>query len=406
MLKVLQANALSRTHPGTLSNFISKADIVRKGIFSQVKTSTLGQGRYRSSSDGHPPPDWKVTLPKAKYDKMTTLEKLNFDNLVLRVLPIDTVKENYVRTVNGACFSLVKPTPVDDPEMVAFSLPALELLDLDEEQAKRKVMAEYFSGNELLPGSETAAHCYCGHQFGNFAGQLGDGAAIYLGEVINKKQERWEIQLKGAGLTPFSRTADGRKVLRSTIREFLCSEAMHHLGIPTTRAGTCVTSNTKVIRDIFYSGNPIHEKATVVLRIAPSFIRFGSFEIFKTMDPQTGRRGPSLGRRDMLETLTQYVIKTIYPQIWESFSGDLENAYLEFYKEVVLRTARLVAKWQSVGWCHGVLNTDNMSIVGVTIDYGPYGFMDAFDPGYIYAMDQMITVATRTRSNRPCVDGI
>ncbi|KAL5514995.1 hypothetical protein EMCRGX_G000100 [Ephydatia muelleri] len=215
---------------------------------------------------------------------------------------------------------------------------------------QREDLAEYFAGNKILPGSDPAAHCYCGHQFGNFAGQLGDGCALYLGEVVNVAGERWELQLKGAGKTPYSCQADGRKVLQSSIREFLCSEAMFHLGIPTTRAGTCVTSDTPVARDIFYNGNVIYEKATVISRIAPTFLRFGSFEIFKTRDPQTGRSGPSVGRMDILNQLLDYTITSFFPEV------------------------------------HGedrVLNTDNMSIVGVTIDYGPFGFMDRYDPNHI-----------------------
>lgn len=327
---------------------------------------------------------WKwLTFLHRKVTEMTTLETLNFDNLALRSLPIDGVKENYVRSVSGACFSKVKPDPVDNPSLVAASPPALELLDIPKSEIQRDDFAEYFSGNKLLPGSDPAAHCYCGHQFGYFSGQLGDGAAMYLGEIVNKKGERWEIQLKGSGKTPYSRTADGRKVLRSSIREFLCSEAVYHLGIPTTRAGTCVTSDSTVVRDIFYSGDPIQEKCTVVLRIAPTFIRFGSFEIFKTLDPATGRAGPSVGQKDILLQLLDYTVKTFYPKIWEEHKDDRQNMYIEMYKEVIIRTARLVAEWQCVGWCHGVLNTDNMSIVGVTIDYGPFGFMDKYDQDFI-----------------------
>lgn len=202
----------------------------------------------------------------------------------------------------------------------------------------------------------------------------------YLGEVVNERGERWEMQFKGAGLTPYSRQADGRKVLRSSIREFLCSEAMHFLGIPTTRAGSCVTSDTRITRDIFYDGNPIRERCTIILRIAPTFIRFGSFEIFKPTDPMTGRKGPSEGRTDILIQLLDYTVQTFFPQV---VTGDKEEAYLAFFKEVVRLTARLVALWQCVGFCHGVLNTDNMSVLGLTIDYGPFGFMDHYDPEHV-----------------------
>ncbi|CAG5131157.1 unnamed protein product [Candidula unifasciata] len=312
-----------------------------------------------------------------------TLETLNFQNRALRCLPVDESEEKTQRQVPGACFSRVNPTPVVNPGLVCASLPALSLLDITEDQVKRPEFVEYFSGNKILPGSEPAAHCYCGHQFGYFSGQLGDGAAMYLGEIVNRSGERWEIQLKGAGLTPYSRTADGRKVLRSSVREFLCSEAMYHLGIPTTRAGTCITSDSKVIRDIFYDGHPVQERCTIVLRIAPTFLRFGSFEIFKPTDPETGRAGPSVGRTDILTAMLDYTVENFYPQIWMEHKSNKDVMYVEFYKEVVRRTARLVAEWQCVGWCHGVLNTDNMSIAGVTIDYGPFGFMDKFDPDFI-----------------------
>ncbi|XP_064471320.1 protein adenylyltransferase SelO, mitochondrial-like isoform X2 [Ornithodoros turicata] len=314
---------------------------------------------------------------------MATFETLKFDNLALRVLPIDTEERNYVRTVRGACFSRVNPMPVKSPEIVAISESAMLLLDLPRSELERKEAVEYLSGNKLLPGSETASHCYCGHQFGYFAGQLGDGAAIYLGEVINHKGERWEIQLKGAGLTPYSRDADGRKVLRSTIREFLCSEAIHHLGIPTTRAGSCVTSSSTVSRDMFYDGHPKNEKCSIVLRIAPTFLRFGSFEIFKPLDPFTGRVGPSVGRNDILIQLLDYSVETFFPDIHQMYTNNQQEKYKAFFKEVLKKTAALVAGWQCVGFCHGVLNTDNMSITGLTLDYGPFGFLDWFDPDHI-----------------------
>ncbi|KAG9490110.1 hypothetical protein GDO78_005805 [Eleutherodactylus coqui] len=316
----------------------------------------------------------------------SSLRALHFDNRALRCLPVepgDGRDEDAARSrqVPGACFSPVQPTPVQNPSVVALSRPALALLGLqleDEEEA-----ALYFSGNRLLPGSQPAAHCYCGHQFGSFAGQLGDGAAMYLGEVINPEGERWEIQLKGAGLTPYSRQADGRKVLRSSVREFLCSEAMFHLGIPSTRAASCVTSDSTVIRDIFYDGHPKKEKCTIVLRVAPTFLRFGSFEIFKPTDEFTGRHGPSVNRNDIRIQMLDYVISTFYPGIEETYAESKAERNAAFFREITRRTAGLVAEWQCVGFCHGVLNTDNMSIVGVTIDYGPFGFLDRYDPEHI-----------------------
>ncbi|GLI65597.1 hypothetical protein VaNZ11_009173 [Volvox africanus] len=344
--------------------------------------------------------------------KPRKLEELNFDNLTLRTLPLDTEEGGPVRQVEGACFSRVRPTSVSNPHLVVASPEALALLDVDPAQISRADFAAYFSGNKLLPGAEPAAHCYCGYQFGYFSGQLGDGAAMYLGEVVNSRGERWELQFKGAGKTPYSRQADGRKVLRSSLREFLCSEAMYHLGVPTTRAGTCVTSDTRVVRDVFYDGNAILEKATIITRIAPTFLRFGSFEIFKPVDSFTGRRGSSAGfETTMLPTLLHHTIRTYFPSIWASHDGDaiaagvgvapdgsgspwpppggleqeakLQAMYVEWLAEVVRRTASLVAAWQGVGWCHGVLNTDNMSIVGVTLDYGPFGFLDRYEPDHI-----------------------
>ncbi|XP_068852017.1 protein adenylyltransferase SelO, mitochondrial isoform X2 [Aphelocoma coerulescens] len=315
------------------------------------------------------------------------LGALRFDNLALRSLPVDASEEGGPRTVPGACFARVRPSPLQNPRLVAMSLPALALLGLEapaaDPAAAEAEAALFFSGNRVLAGAEPAAHCYCGHQFGSFAGQLGDGAAMYLGEVLGPGGERWEIQLKGAGITPFSRQADGRKVLRSSIREFLCSEAMFHLGIPTTRAGTCVTSDSKVVRDIFYDGNPKNERCTVVLRIASTFIRFGSFEIFKPPDEYTGRKGPSVDRNDIRIQMLDYVISTFYPEIQEAYSDNTTQRNAAFFRELTKRTARLVADWQCVGFCHGVLNTDNMSIVGLTIDYGPFGFMDRYDPEHV-----------------------
>uniref|UniRef100_A0A7N9D631 Selenoprotein O n=1 Tax=Macaca fascicularis TaxID=9541 RepID=A0A7N9D631_MACFA len=275
--------------------------------------------------------------------------------------------------------------PMRQPRLVALSEPALALLGLGAPPA-REAEAEaalFFSGNALLPGAEPAAHCYCGHQFGQFAGQLGDGAAMYLGEVCTAAGERWELQLKGAGPTPFSRQADGRKVLRSSIREFLCSEAMFHLGVPTTRAGACVTSESTVVRDVFYDGNPKYEQCTVVLRIASTFIRFGSFEIFKSADEHTGRAGPSVGRNDIRVQLLDYVISSFYPEIQAAHASDRVQRNAAFFREVTRRTAWMVAEWQCVGFCHGVLNTDNMSILGLTIDYGPFGFLDRYDPDHV-----------------------
>ncbi|CAI5713472.1 unnamed protein product [Hyaloperonospora brassicae] len=330
-----------------------------------------------------------------------------FDNAVLRELPLDTEFRNVVRSaVPGACFSRVAPTPIVHPELVVVSPSALFLVGLelsnhvneqnvsvhrperasgnhdDESFQSMDSLVPILAGNQLLPGSETAAQCYCGHQFGFFSGQLGDGAALYLGEVVTgSSPDRWELQLKGSGLTPYSRSADGRKVLRSTLREFLCSEHMFALGVPTTRAGSVVVSReTQVLRDIFYNGNAKMEPTAVVTRIAKSFLRFGSFEIFKTQDQHTNRAGPSAHleyKGEMMRRMLDFTVKQYFPEI----VGEMK--YVKFFNEVVRRTAKLVANWQTIGFCHGVLNTDNMSIVGDTLDYGPFGFMEHFDPKHV-----------------------
>lgn len=312
---------------------------------------------------------------------------LNFDNKVLQTLPLDSNKQNYTRQVKGAFFSLCMPTPLQNPKLITYSKDALKLIGINYEgemtDQMKEELANYFSGNVILEGSQPASHCYCGYQFGFFAGQLGDGRAHYLGEVINESGERWELQLKGSGKTPYSRQGDGRAVLRSSVREFLCSEAMYYLGIPTTRAGTLVTSSSEVVRDLKYDGNPILEKCTVVLRIAPSFLRFGSFEVF--LDKYgNDRKGPSVGLEDPnLNYILNYTIQYHYPMIWNDENLDEKGKYLAFYKEVVRRSAILVAEWQCVGFTHGVLNTDNMSILGLTIDYGPFGFLDDYEPDFI-----------------------
>ncbi|KAG3007866.1 Selenoprotein O [Phytophthora cactorum] len=322
------------------------------------------------------------------------LPSSRFDNAVLRELPIDVEPKNFVRSaVSGACFSRVESTPIASPELVVTSPNSLLLVGIELKEGEDQddnggdgdlqpveTLVPVLAGNELLPGSETAAQCYCGHQFGFFSGQLGDGAALYLGEVVTG-DERWELQLKGSGLTPYSRTADGRKVLRSTLREFLCSEHMHALGVPTTRAGSVVMSReTQVLRDIFYNGNAKTEPTAVVTRIAKSFLRFGSFEIFKDEDKFTGLAGPSAhleNKEEMMRQMLDFTIRQYFPEI----NG--ERKYEKFFEQVVRRTAKLVAKWQTIGFCHGVLNTDNMSIVGDTLDYGPFGFMEHFDPKHI-----------------------
>jgi uncharacterized protein YdiU (UPF0061 family) len=316
----------------------------------------------------------------------SSLTGLSFDNRNLRVLPIDPETKNYCRTVPNSIFSRVSPSPVNNPQLVAFSRSVFSLLGIDEVSDEKEV-ASYFSGNKLLPGSETAAHCYCGHQFGSFAGQLGDGAALYLGEIINQSTgKRWELQLKGAGKTPYSRQADGRKVLRSSIREFLCSEAMASLSIPTTRAATLVTTDSRVERDPFYDGHPVMERCSVVSRVAENFFRFGSFEIFKNDSKQEyDRTGSSSGNEALKKLFLDHLIGGYFPEIANSNSNcnTEEDKVVLYFQMIVRRTARLISLWQSVGFVHGVMNTDNMSVLGLTIDYGPFGFMEYYDENFV-----------------------
>ncbi|MEE4380557.1 MAG: protein adenylyltransferase SelO family protein, partial [Pseudomonadales bacterium] len=203
-----------------------------------------------------------------------------FESRFTAELPGDPETTNERRQVHGACFSRVLPTPVAAPRTLAWSFEMAERLGLPEDFCRSQAFAEVMAGNRLLPGMDPWAMCYGGHQFGNWAGQLGDGRAINLGELVDGEGLRWTLQLKGAGPTPYSRMADGRAVLRSSVREFLCSEAMHHLGVPTTRALSLVTTGEEVIRDMFYDGNPRPEPGAVVCRVAPSFVRFGNFELF------------------------------------------------------------------------------------------------------------------------------
>jgi uncharacterized protein YdiU (UPF0061 family) len=251
------------------------------------------------------------------------------------------------------------PTPLPSPYFVAASGPAAQLVGLDAGELANEDFVAVFTGNRVPARSQPLSAVYSGHQFGVWAGQLGDGRAIVLGDIATPAGPM-ELQLKGAGLTPYSRMGDGRAVLRSSIREFLCSEAMAALGIPTTRALTVTGSSQGVVRETI-------ETAAVVTRMAPSFVRFGSFEHWYYRDKQ-----------EELRTLADYVIKSFYPEL-----ADAPNPYKALLAEVTRRTARLIAQWQAVGFMHGVMNTDNMSILGLTLDYGPFGFMEAFDADHI-----------------------
>jgi uncharacterized protein YdiU (UPF0061 family) len=295
------------------------------------------------------------------------LESLGFDNRFTNELPADELSENFRRQVFGACYSRVMPTRVSAPRLVAFSREVAEMLDLAETTCLSQDFAEVFVGNKVLPGMDPMAMCYGGHQFGNWAGQLGDGRAINLGEIINHRRQRWTLQLKGAGPTPYSRRADGLAVLRSSIREFLCSEAMFHLGIPTTRALSVIATGELVERDMFYDGHPKDEPGAVVCRVAPSFLRFGNFEILAAR-----------GDTALLQRLVDYTIRTDFPGLG---SPSVET-YGKWFAEICRTTAALIVDWMRVGFVHGVMNTDNMSILGLTIDYGPYGWLEDFAPDW------------------------
>ncbi|MGG8496626.1 protein adenylyltransferase SelO [Tenacibaculum sp. TC6] len=289
--------------------------------------------------------------------------KLDIHNTFSTLLPADKNLENSRRQVLDACFSYVTPKKTTHPELLHVSEAMLTELGLTKEDAATNEFLHVFTGNSVFTNTHPYAMCYGGHQFGNWAGQLGDGRAINLFEVAyNNKQ--WAVQLKGAGETPYSRSADGLAVLRSSIREYLCSEAMHYLGVPTTRALSLSLSGDQVLRDILYNGNPAYEKGAIVCRVAPNFIRFGNFEIL------AARKNYAT-----LKQLADYTIAHFYPEI--TSSG--KEKYLAFFTEVRNKTIDMIIHWQRIGFVHGVMNTDNMSISGLTIDYGPYGWLEGYD---------------------------
>lgn len=277
-------------------------------------------------------------------------------------LPQDPIKENYTRQVSNAAYSLVTPKTFHKTSLLHTSALAQEL-NFSKEETQSTAFKNLVTGQQLPPKITPYAMAYAGHQFGNWAGQLGDGRAINLFETLHNGK-RWAYQLKGAGPTPYSRQGDGFAVLRSSVREHLCSEAMHYLGVPTTRSLALSLSGEYVMRDMLYDGNPALEQGAIVCRVAPSFIRFGNFELFAAQ-----------GENELLKFLTNYTITTFYPQITASGPG----AYLQFFQEVTDRTLDMIIHWQRVGFVHGVMNTDNMSILGLTIDYGPYGWLEPYD---------------------------
>ena len=332
-----------------------------------------------------------------------------FEAQVIAALPVDADDDPAPRAVPGVSLSRVRPTPVVSPRLLAWSDTLGCELGLARPAPGSAALA-ILAGNGLAPGMQPYAARYGGHQFGRWAGQLGDGRAITLGELPRPTGDgaggtAYELQLKGAGMTPYSRHADGRAVLRSSLREFVCSEAMHALGVPTTRALSLVGTGEAVLRDMFYDGNARTEPGAIVCRVAPTFLRFGNYEIHA-----------ALGERESLQRLLAHTLRRHHPHIDSTDPA----APLQWLSEVCERTAVMVAHWMRVGFVHGVMNTDNMSILGLTLDYGPYGFLEGYDPqwtpnttdaaGRRYAYGQQPQVALWNLSRlagalRPLVDG-
>jgi uncharacterized protein YdiU (UPF0061 family) len=278
-------------------------------------------------------------------------------------LPGEAEPRPGIRDVRGMAWSATAPTPVAAPSLLALSTAMADELGLDAATVGSPSFLDVMAGNAVPPGATTVATNYGGHQFGHWAGQLGDGRALLLGESAGRDGRRWEIQLKGAGPTPYSRRADGRAVLRSSLREFVASEAMQALGVPTTRVLSLVATGDAVVRDILYAGDPKPEPGAIVCRVAPSFLRFGHYEL-----------PASRGERDLLERLVDHTIASHFPELIGP------NARADWFAEVAKRTGVLMAHWMRVGFVHGVMNTDNLSVLGLTIDYGPFGFLDDADP--------------------------
>ena len=289
-----------------------------------------------------------------------SLGSLNWISRFTDETPGDNQIGGLPRQVPGVCWSRVNPTPTPNPVIRIWSSEMAEKLSLEVKEN------DILGGQKLSSGMHPYAQRYGGHQFGNWAGQLGDGRAITLGEV-DTGEEIFELQLKGSGVTPYSRFADGKAVLRSSIREFLCSEAMHHLCVPTTRALSLVTTGEDVVRDILYDGRPAAEPGAIICRVAPSFIRFGSFQIHSMS-----------GDLGTLRSLVDYTVKHHFPD----YNIQTDDGIIEWLKRIADETALMIAHWMRIGFVHGVMNTDNMSIHGLTIDYGPYGWLEDFNPDW------------------------
>ncbi len=293
---------------------------------------------------------------------MQQLHTGSYLNEFVTHFPGDTSGDKRPRQTPGVLWSKAEPTPVAAPRLLAWSGELANQLGIAKPTEQD---IQLLGGNTLAPSMQPYAACYAGHQFGSWAGQLGDGRAITLGEWPAPGGQSWELQLKGAGPTPYSRRADGRAVLRSSVREYLMSEAMHYLGVPTTRALALVATGDEVMRDMFYNGNPQMEPGAIVMRVAPSFLRFGNFEMPASREES-----------ENLQQLIDWTISRYYPHL----QG--EDKLIQWFAEVVERTATMIVEWLRVGFVHGVMNTDNMSILGLTIDYGPYSFLDDYDPAF------------------------
>lgn len=296
---------------------------------------------------------------------MESLRAKEYKNEFVSNFPGDESGSLKPRQTPGVLYSKAVPTPVKKPTLLAWSDELAQELGIQKPTGQDEI--DILGGNLVTPTMHPYAACYAGHQFGNWAGQLGDGRAITLGEWQTPAGLSWELQLKGAGPTAYSRRADGRAVLRSSVREYLMSEAMHYLGVPTTRALSLVSTGDRVIRDMFYNGNPEYEKGAIVMRVAPSFLRFGNFEM-----------PAARNETENLQKLVAWTIDKFYPHL----EGEGNERILNWFKEVLERTAALMVEWLRVGFVHGVMNTDNMSILGLTIDYGPFSFVDSYDPRF------------------------
>jgi uncharacterized protein YdiU (UPF0061 family) len=290
----------------------------------------------------------------------------NLNNRFTNELAADTEEKNFVRIVEKSCFSYVLPVIPKNPKLIHVAQEVAQLIGINQETSESDDFLEVFSGKKIYDSTQPFAMNYAGHQFGNWAGQLGDGRAINLFEIDHNNQH-YTLQLKGAGKTPYSRKGDGLAVLRSSIREHLCSEAMYNLGVPTSRSLSLIQTGDSVLRDMLYDGNADYEKGAVICRVAPSFIRFGNFELLAAQNDITN-----------LQLLADFTIKYYFPTIKE----EGKEKYLAFFNSVANTTRKLIIEWQRVGFVHGVMNTDNMSIHGITIDYGPYGWLEDFNKNW------------------------